>query len=314
MPKFVKPLIVVGIVVVLLVALNPFSIIGATERGVRYFLGAAEDEVIPPGLVTHVPIIGSVKRWSIMPKQLRLRIAIDNQGAISKDNQIIGVEATVYWKFDETKIVDIARLYSEDALRQIIESSAVTSIKTVIGGYTIFDLAQNQANISENVLQRLTAVLGQYPVVVTQLNVSNFDWSSDFDQQINATMEAAQAVRKATEEANISEQQSRKQVIEAEAAAQAKLATAQADADQQKIAADAALYRSQKEAEARIAEGQGIAEYNRLISENQQIEMRLRELEIELERAKRWNGVEVPQYIPLTAAGGIVTLPASPGQ
>jgi regulator of protease activity HflC (stomatin/prohibitin superfamily) len=309
-PKFIKPLIIGVAVIILLIFLNPFTIIGATDRGVRYFLGAAGDEIIPPGLATHIPLIGAIRTWSIKPKEFKVKIAIDTNGAISKDNQIIGVESTIYWRFDENKILDIAKQYSEEMLKQIIESSVVTSIKTVIGGYTIFDLAQNQANISENVLERLMTMVSRYPVIITQLNVSNFDWSSDFDKQINATMEAAQAVKKATEEANIAEQQSRKQVIEAEAAAKAKLATAQADAEQQKIAADAALYRSQKEAEARIAEGQGIAEYNRLIAANQQIEIRMRELDIELERAKRWNGVEVPQYLPLTAAGGIVTLPS----
>ncbi|MDR2792476.1 MAG: hypothetical protein LBB61_02250 [Treponema sp.] len=308
--KVIKPLIIAGVAIILLILLNPFSIIGATDRGVGYFLGAAGDEIIQPGLATHIPLVGAIRTWSIKPKEFKVKIAIDNNGAISKDNQIIGVESTIYWRFDENKILDIAKLYSEEMLKQIIESSVVTSIKTVIGGYTIFDLAQNQANISNNVLERLTATLSQYPVVITQLNVSNFDWSGDFDKQINATMEAAQAVKKATEEANIAEQQSRKQVIEAEAAAKAKHTTAQADADQQKIAADAALYRAQKEAEARIAEGQGIAEYNRLIAANQQIEIQLRELEIELERAKRWDGVEVPQYIPLTAAGGVVTLPS----
>jgi regulator of protease activity HflC (stomatin/prohibitin superfamily) len=308
--RVIKPLAIAAAAVVLIVVFNPFTIIGATDRGVSYFLGAAGDEVIQPGLATHIPVIGAIRTWSIKPKEFKVKIAIDSNGAISKDNQIIGVESTIYWKFDEARILDIAKQYSEETLKQIIESSAITSIKTIIGGYTIFDLAQNQANISENVMQRLTSTLSQYPVILTQLNVSNFDWSGDFDKQINATMEAAQAVKKATEEANIAEQQSRKQVIEAEAGAKAKLATAQADADQQKIAADAALYRSQKEAEARIAEGQGIAEYNRLIAVNQQIEIRMRELEIELERAKRWNGVEVSQYIPLTAAGGVVTLPS----
>ena len=34
-------------------------------------------------------------------------------------------------------------------------------------------------------------------------------------------------------------------------------------------------------------------------------------VEIELEKAKKWDGRQVPEYVPLTAAGGIVTLPAA---
>jgi hypothetical protein len=59
------------------------------------------------------------------------------------------------------------------------------------------------------------------------------------------------------------------------------------------------------------AEGQGISDYNRLIATKLSIEVQLRILEIELEKAKRWNGVEVSTYLPLTAPGSMVTLPAN---
>ena len=94
------------------------------------------------------------------------------------------------------------------------------------------------------------------------------------------------------------EQTSQKQRIEAEAEA---LAVA-ARAEGRKKAAEL-------DADAKRAEGQGIADYNRLVAQNQGLEIQLRQLEIQLQRAKRWNGNEIPTYLPLNPARGIVTLP-----
>ena len=58
------------------------------------------------------------------------------------------------------------------------------------------------------------------------------------------------------------------------------------------------------------AEADALAYYNAKVAQNYQVEIKLKELEIELEKAKKWDGRQVPEYVPLTAAGGIVNLPA----
>jgi regulator of protease activity HflC (stomatin/prohibitin superfamily) len=259
-------------------------------------------------------LIGSIKTWSIVPNKLAIDIPINNSGAISKDNQIIGVRLVVYWQYDEDKIYDIATQYSEKAIEQLLASEANSSIKTVIGTYTIFDLAANQTVIGDKVNELIQFHIVNRPIKIVQINISNFDWSSDFDKQINATMEAAQKVRQAEQLANIAEQENRRLAIEAEALAKAQIAKATGDLKEAELNAQAVIVRANAEREAKIAEGEGIQEYNNLITKNLQTEIRIRELEIQLERAKRWNGVEVPAYLPLNPAGGVVTLPISPSR
>ncbi|MDR0551601.1 MAG: hypothetical protein LBG72_06250, partial [Spirochaetaceae bacterium] len=93
----------------------------------------------------------------------------------------------------------------------------------------------------------------------------------------------------------------KQQVIESEAQAKALVAKAEGEFNAAKLRA---------EAEIEAARGQN--EANRLLSQNFTVEVRLKELEIELEKAKRWDGRQVPTYIPLNPAGGVVTLPAKP--
>ena len=60
--------------------------------------------------------------------------------------------------------------------------------------------------------------------------------------------------------------------------------------------------------EPKRVEADALAYYNEKVAQNYQVETRLKELEIQLERAKRWDGREVPNYVPITAGGTIVDL------
>lgn len=294
--KLLKIVIPILVVILLVSFFNPITCVGASERGVRFKFGAAEDVVLQPGINYHVPIIGRISTWSIKPHTYDVNIPITDRGAISADNQIIGVEGKIVWNFDETKIVTIAKQYPNQAdLEEIIKNTSYAAIKSVIGKYTIFRLAESQTAISGEAFQNLKTMLSQYPIVITQFNVTNFDWSPEFDTQINATMQAAQQVRQAEQQANITEQQSRQRVIEADANAKA-----------MESEANGRLIAARLNAEAKIVEGEALAAYNASVAQNLSVQTRLKELEIELERAKRWNGKEVPDSAYIVPGTGAV--------
>jgi regulator of protease activity HflC (stomatin/prohibitin superfamily) len=255
---------------------------------VRLFLGAAEDETLQPGLQFHVPLIGKIKIYNIEPKQLDIEIPIGANGAISKDNQPLGLTGTVFWTFDETRVPEIAKGYSEEGLRQIVNDNVVASLKTAVGGYGIFEVANRRDEISKRALAYLTEKVLQYPVRIAQLNVSNWDWSEQFDAQIAETANISQQIRKV-------EQETQRQIKEATAKRDAQIALAEGEKRKIELEAEARLIAAQKDAEAKVIEGQGIAEYNRLVAENQALEIRLREFEIQKIRAEKWDGREIPE-------------------
>jgi regulator of protease activity HflC (stomatin/prohibitin superfamily) len=175
--KLIKSAITALIAVVLVIVFNPASCVGATERGIRYTFNKPSEEILTPGVHLHVPLAGSIKTWSIVPNKLAIDIPIDSAGAISKDNQIIGVRLVVYWQYDEEDIYAIATRYSEKSIENLLASEANSAIKTIIGTYTIFDLAANQSVIGDKVSQLIQTHVKERPVEITQLNISNFDWS-----------------------------------------------------------------------------------------------------------------------------------------
>jgi regulator of protease activity HflC (stomatin/prohibitin superfamily) len=310
--RLVLPLLI--LVVFLIAGGCPVASVGASQRGIRYLFGAAQEQVLEPGLQFKVPIVGKIRTWSVEPNKLAVDIPISDSGAISKDNQIIGIRLVTYWQYDIDKLYTVATTYPGKSLEQLIASQANASAKTIIGRYTIFDLAANQEKIGSEIQVIMVSQLNNYPIKLTQLNISNFDWSKDFDKQINATMEAAQKVRQAEQNANIAEQENRRLAIEAEAQAKAQVAKAEGNLKEAELNAQARIVKANAERDAKIAEGEGIQKYNSLIAQNLQTEIKIRELDIELEKAKRWDGRQVPTYVPLSPNGGIVTLPSANGK
>jgi len=303
MDKDLKKLIrVVAITIgafVLFLIFNPLACVGTTERGVRTLFGAVQgDEILTPGITIKVPLAGGVIKRSITPNETKILIQLNKNAAVSADTQEIGVKASVFWRYDEQKIPQIIREYQKPDIDLIISSAAIEQIKATIGQYTVFDLGKNTSVISREAMNNLQGKIN-LPIILIDLMVSDFDWSAEVDKIVEQKITAMASVDKAAAEADRAEQEQRRLSIEAEAQARADVARA-----------EGRLRAAQLDADAKRAEGQAIADYNRMVSANMAQEIQFRQLEIQLERAKRWNGNEIPTYLPLNPAGGIVTLPA----
>ncbi len=225
-----------------------------------------------------------------------MTVDIGSNGAISKDNQIIGVRAVIYWKYDTSKIYTAATQWSSERIEQQLKVTSIEAIKTTIGLYTVFDLAANQTAISERILSQVQAKINavNMPIEITTASVTNFDWSPEFDQQIQATMSMAQQVRQAEQAANRAEQEQRQLAITAEAQARARVAEAQGEKDAAQLRADALLI-----------EANAVAEANRLRSQpaSLQYQQALWRHDEEMKRLEKWNGVDHSTYIPMLPPG-----------
>lgn len=298
--KLVKIVVIaIGAVIVFLI-FNPLACVGTTERGVRTLFGAVQgNDVLMPGITIKAPLVGGVIKRSITPNETKIEMKLNRNAAVSSDTQEIGVKSSIFWRYDENKISDIVRNYQRSSIDEILLRNTVQELRAVIGEYSVFDLAHNTAVIADKALAATSGKVIHLPIVIIDMMIEDFDWSAEVDRIVEQKIAAMASVEKAAAEADRAEQEQRRLSIEAEAQARADVARA-----------EGRLRAAQLDADAKRAEGQAIADYNRLVSVNMAQEIRFRELEIQLERAKRWNGNEIPTYLPLNPAGGIVTLPS----
>jgi len=299
--KAVQSVIIAAVcaVLVFIVCANSCTVISPNERGVKVTLGQVEGDVISPGMKFHAPFITKIRKFRLEPKTYEVSFTCGSDGAITKDMQTVGSTVAVRYIYDEKRIMDIVTRYQNDSVIQsAMRDNVKASLKETVGQYSIYDLVEKQNEVTSRVADAMLTRMADYPIDISQTTITNWDWSDDFDKQIKETANRAQEVKKAEQDLKLAEQNAQKQVKEAEA----KKAAIEQEAE-------AALIKAQKEAEAKKVEADALAYYNAKVAQNYQVEIKLKELEIELEKAKRWDGRQVPEYVPLTAAGGIVNLP-----
>ena len=215
----------------------------------------------------------------------KVEIKVGTTGAITKDNQTVGSTITMFYKYKAGRLANMYRDYGLVKISEIVEKTIEEAFKKVIGTYTIFDIASKQQEIISKLGVFIVSECEKYPIDVTDIKVTNFDWSDQFDKQIEETMKRAQQVKQAEQELLITEQQANKQVKQAEAKKQALITEAEGEYASTKI-----------RAEAKVLEGEGIRKYNESIAKTLNVQIQLKKLDImEIEKT-RWDGHYVPKY------------------
>ena len=283
--------------VVVLFLLGTFTIVDSGTRGLKFTMGELDDNELNEGVAFKVPFVQTIRTLSIQPQVLNTKILVDDNGAITSDNQTVGADITVFYRYQTGKLAHMYREYGTRQIEEIVRKATLESLKQVLGAYTIFNVAIKQNEISMEFKKALTATLTAYPVELTEAKITNYDWSDAFDKQIEETMERAQQVKRTEQELLVTANTAEKQVKEAESSKRATI-----------LAAEAAFEKAKLLAKAKEAEGEGIKAFNQAISSNLNIQIRLKELEIEHDRIRKWNGVYVPNnhYGPIPIQNGVL--------
>lgn len=276
-------------------SLGTIKIIGSDVRGLRFTFGAISDEALKPGLHLNIPIVQKIKNVTIRPIEVETTITVDSDGAITKDNQTIGAEITLFYVYEEKELPVMWKDFGEEKIRSIVLKSTTEAFKAQVGRYDIFALPLTQDSIRMKTLKQIREMVGGYPITVTELKITNYDWSDDFDNQIKETMNRSQEVKQKEQELLIAEQEAQKVVKQAEANKTALITTAEGEKEAANLRADA-----------KALEGEGIRKYNESIAKNIELEIQLRKLRIEEIKAERWDGqyVSTNNYGPIPVQTG----------
>jgi len=274
---------------------SPFVVVNSGSLGVVYKWGAIQDTVMQPGFHLIVPIMTKVDEVTIRPIQLDHTVAVGDDGAITKDNQTIGADLTIFYTYKPEEIVRMSRDFGEEKIKSIVAQTLRETFKVSIGFYEISLLPISQDEIRSKTYETLRSRLQDYPITLTEFKIVNYNWSDQFDAQISATVEMAQQVKLAEQ-------------IKLKTKQEQEVAINKADADKQSTIkqAEGALESAKLRAEAKKVEGEGIKAYNQSVQANIDLEIRLRTLEIEKIKAEKWNGqnVSTVHYGPIPVQVG----------
>ncbi|MCL1916929.1 MAG: prohibitin family protein [Peptococcaceae bacterium] len=188
-------LVVAGVVLVLLIILisQTVVIIQPGYCGAVIQLGKVQDFVFTEGLHLKVPFIQQVS-----PMEVRVQKIETKQNASSRDLQIVNTVIAVNYHLDSSRI---NRLFSEVGVNyseRVLDPAIAEALKAVTAQYTAEELISKRSEVGLKIKETLGAKLETYYMVLDEINLTEFQFSAEFNDAIEKKQVAEQQVLKAT--------------------------------------------------------------------------------------------------------------------
>lgn len=284
-------ILIAAIVAIFALALGSFTCVEPTEVGVVKTTGSISG-TIPRGngYTFKIPFIQSITTIPLDPQKDDFTYEVGDDGAITKDMQTVGVSTSIIYVFNEDEAENFVRNYTKSSMESFFKSNMKTSLKIVIGKYSIYDLTKETDKIAEEVKKLMEKKCAKFPITIQDVNISNWDWTGDFDNQIKETMIKTQKEKTAKADVEIERAVNEKKVVAAQAQLQADSATYRNALNK----AQNELEIAKKKAEALIvaaeAEAKAITAKNKAIAANYAIQQSAWRHEETMARLEKWNG------------------------
>ncbi|MDR0862102.1 MAG: prohibitin family protein [Oscillospiraceae bacterium] len=264
--KITKRLIIilVAVVVVLVLGLSSIVTINSGNVGVVSTMGLVRDTPMTAGLHFKMPFITAVTKVNTQTQKIEV-----SGSAASKDLQTVSVLAAINYHIDPAYAPELYRNVGMAYESKIISPAIQESIKSVVARFSAEQLITQRQVVSAEIKEELRQKVGTYQIVTDEFNITNFDFSDEFNRAVEAKQTAQQDALKA-------EQELAKITIEA----QQQVEKAKAEAEATKTRADAEAYATKARAE---AEAYSIEAIQKQLAESS-------EAYLEYQRTEKWDG------------------------
>jgi regulator of protease activity HflC (stomatin/prohibitin superfamily) len=246
--------------------------VGEGYRGVQLRNGAVVGTA-EPGLGFKMPVIDSVVDISVQ-SQAR---TYENVQTYSKDQQTASLMISVNYRLPADQVETIYGEYggAEGVVNRLLDRQVPQAVKNVFGRFNAVTAINERGRLVNEVSTALMeSVKG--PIIIESVQIENIDFDDGYERAIAARMEAEVEVQKVKQNAEREKITAEITVIQAQAAADSKLAEA-------KAAAEATRIQGEAEASAIKAKAEALKDNAGLIA---------------LIQAEKWNGALPTTMIP----------------
>lgn len=227
---------------------NSFKTIPTGYVGVKTQFGKVQETMLNEGMNTKVPYIEKIVLIDCRTQKCEYTME-----ASSKDLQkVTNIKIALNYNVDKTKANQLYKDVGVDFKSVIIEPTIFESVKQGMSQYTAEQLITERSAVSNVIVKLLEERLSSKGIIVTALNITDLNFSAEFDAAI--------------EKKQITEQQTQ----------------------QAKYELEKAKVENEKKVENAKAEAEVMSLQNSQITEQT---LRLKELEIQEEFIEKWNGV-----------------------
>jgi regulator of protease activity HflC (stomatin/prohibitin superfamily) len=209
------------------------SPVSAGELGVKTQWGATTGEVLNPGLHFVWPIAGGVQRMSTQTHVF----GVDGAESASHDLQVVHTTVAVNYHLDPESVEKIYTTLGPGFTYRdrIMRPSVFEVMKASTSRYPAGNLITDRPKVKENIETMLASRLLPYGIVVEGVNITNFDFSDEFNHSIEQKVIAEQLSDKARNDLERIKIEKDQQITQAQAQAESIRIRSEALAQNQRL-------------------------------------------------------------------------------
>ncbi|BAQ65733.1 prohibitin family protein [Geminocystis sp. NIES-3709] len=189
-----KPINQVFLLLILLILLNPFTIINAGERGVLMRFGEVQKLILGEGIHFLIPFINTVEKLTV-----RIQKQDITTEASTRDLQEVFNKISLNWHLNSNKVnLIFQQIGTEKNIIQSIINPAVEEIvKSVLAKYTAEEIIIKREELKREIDTLLIQRLDKYFLQVDDISLVHIDFSDRFTEAVEAKQIAEQEAKKA---------------------------------------------------------------------------------------------------------------------
>lgn len=213
--KLITGLMIGFIALMVLLAINPMTIVGAGERGVVLHWGAVQDKTLGEGIHWVTPISEDVEKINVQTQKIEAETL-----AYSKDIQIVTIKLALNYHVKPELAAKMWQEVGKDFQSRLIDPAIQESAKSAAAKFTAQELVEQRPKVKDEIKTELLARMNTY-FVLDEFSITNFDFSDEYEAAVERKQVAQQ---RAFEQENITkqvEEQAKQRVTEAKAEAEA---------------------------------------------------------------------------------------------
>ncbi len=209
--KLMVILLIIFALIILITILNFFETIPTGFVGIKTKFGKAQDGIMEEGLNFKIPYVEKIILIDCRTKKID-----STSEASTKDLQTVITDIAVNYNVDREHANKLYREVGSGYENIIISPAILESIKSTMAGYTAEELITKRSEVSNKIQTTLTEKISSRGFVVTEFNITNIDFSEEYDRAIEAKAVKQQEVIAAQAELEKQKIQNEKEVSIAE--------------------------------------------------------------------------------------------------
>jgi regulator of protease activity HflC (stomatin/prohibitin superfamily) len=228
-----------------------YDTVGAGFVGVTDTFGKVGDVILQPG------IHGTGIFTSTIELDARLQRQDYQANAASKDLQVVKTNLSVNYKLNPASAIEIYKTIGQDYQDIIIYPIVQEAVKSITASYTAEELITKRAEVKESITNIIINKVQDKGLIITEVALTDFDFSEEFNKAIEAKQTAEQEALKAVNE-------KRKLITESEARSEKQRLESDANAYQIRVEADSKAY-SLRVVREELEKSNDLIEYTKII-------------------------------------------------